>query len=238
MKGLNQWIRESLGFSKMEANGVLVLIPLIMLLMFSSYLFDVFFEEDVTPPKLESHELVPKNDEQPIVAENEIEPTKELYNPRPQHIGKKSYDGGLTKPKLYEKRVIEKFDLNEADTLQLRQIYGIGKVLSARIIKYRDLVGGFVSRDQLNEVYGLQDSILTALDTLTFITPDFQPKFIYVNTFDIEELAGHPYVSWKVAKAIKNYQFQHGDFPDTESLRKVRLVDSILINRISPYLKF
>ena len=37
-------------------------------------------------------------------------------------------------------------ELNSVDTLALKQIYGIGSVLSKRIVKYRDLMGGFYDK--------------------------------------------------------------------------------------------
>ncbi len=53
------------------------------------------------------------------------------------------------------------FDINTADTTQLAELRGIGSKLSARIVKYRDALGGFHSTEQYVEVYGL-DSILLA----------------------------------------------------------------------------
>lgn len=49
-------------------------------------------------------------------------------------------------------------DLNEADSSKLETIRGIGPAFASRIIKYRNRLGGFHSKEQLREVYGL-DSI-------------------------------------------------------------------------------
>ena len=46
-------------------------------------------------------------------------------------------------------------DINSCDSASLVRLPGIGPVLSARIIKYRRLLGGFASVNQLTEVYGL-----------------------------------------------------------------------------------
>ncbi|MEZ4907726.1 MAG: helix-hairpin-helix domain-containing protein [Saprospiraceae bacterium] len=48
-------------------------------------------------------------------------------------------------------------DINFCDEAELQKLNGIGEVLSARIIKYRNLLGGFVTIDQLKEIYGLSD---------------------------------------------------------------------------------
>lgn len=51
-----------------------------------------------------------------------------------------------------EKLLIE---LNAADTTELKKLDGIGSAYAKRIVKYRDLIGGFVRKEQLLEVYGL-----------------------------------------------------------------------------------
>jgi competence protein ComEA len=48
-----------------------------------------------------------------------------------------------------------RIDINTADSAAFEKLYGIGPVLSARIIKYRRLLGGFARVEQLKEVYGL-----------------------------------------------------------------------------------
>ncbi|MBR2261187.1 MAG: helix-hairpin-helix domain-containing protein [Paludibacteraceae bacterium] len=48
-------------------------------------------------------------------------------------------------------------ELNSADTTELKRLRGIGSVLSARIVKYRNKLGGFSSVEDLKNVYGLSD---------------------------------------------------------------------------------
>jgi len=54
---------------------------------------------------------------------------------------------------------IKKFNLNHATKLDLIRVKGIGDYYATRIIKFRDKLGGYYSRNQLYEVYGL-DSIV------------------------------------------------------------------------------
>ncbi len=68
-----------------------------------------------------------------------------------------SYTANTTPPQ-YAQKVIT-VELNSADSNQLNQLRGIGKILSARIIKYRNRLGGFYRVDQLKEVYGINDSM-------------------------------------------------------------------------------
>ena len=50
---------------------------------------------------------------------------------------------------------ITKKDINVATAEELRVIKGIGEVLSKRVVKFRNRLGGFISKDQLQDVYGL-----------------------------------------------------------------------------------
>lgn len=47
-------------------------------------------------------------------------------------------------------------EINSADSLAWAQLPGIGEKLSARIIKYRESIGGFTSVEELRKVYGLK----------------------------------------------------------------------------------
>ena len=74
-------------------------------------------------------------------------------------------------------------DLNEADTTQLISIKGIGSVFSNRIVKYRDLLGGYVSIEQLDEVYGLKEETLLNLKERVYVDSIFEPEMIRINFF-------------------------------------------------------
>jgi competence ComEA-like helix-hairpin-helix protein len=130
----------------------------------------------------------------------------------------------------------EKFDLNKADSSQLKQINGIGDKLSLRILKYRDALGGFINMEQLNEVYGLDSLVINRLAETTIITSGFEPAKLDINTASEKQLADHPYLR-KVAKAIVSYRFQHGDFKTVDEIRKVATLDEKTIQKIAPYVK-
>lgn len=145
----------------------------------------------------------------------------------------------IFEPTLKEKKMSvskEKFDLNLADTTQLIRIYGIGSKLSQRIIKYRNSLGGFISMNQLQEVYGLDTTVVAELNKKAFVSPDFKPNQLSVNSVTEKELAVHPYISNKLAKAITAYRFQHGNFTSLEDLTKIALVDEAFYTKIKPYL--
>lgn len=130
-----------------------------------------------------------------------------------------------------------RFDLNTADTVQLKNIYGIGPALASRIIRFRDGLGGFVSSDQLKEVYGLDSLVVDRLLKSSYIKSDFVPKRIDLNTATEKDLSQHPYIKRALASAIVAYRFQHGNFTSVDELRKITLLNNEDLNRISPYLK-
>src|SRR5688572_999114 len=130
----------------------------------------------------------------------------------------------------------EKFDLNQADTSQLKRVNGIGEKLSLRILKYRDAIGGFITMEQLKEVYGLDSLVIKRLAETTIIASGFEPAKININTASEKQLADHPYLR-KVAKAIVSYRFQHGNFETVDEIRKVATLDEKTIEKIAPYVK-
>jgi competence protein ComEA len=137
---------------------------------------------------------------------------------------------------IKSKTVNVKLDLNEADTAQLVKVYGIGKRLSERIIKYRNRLGGFVSMDQLKEVYGLDSTVIKDISTKFLVAENYQPVQLSINISSEKELGSHPYLSFKLAKAIVAYRFQHGNFAVLDDLTKVQLLSEKDFKRIKPYL--
>ncbi|MEJ7643847.1 MAG: helix-hairpin-helix domain-containing protein [Chryseolinea sp.] len=131
---------------------------------------------------------------------------------------------------------INPFDVNIADTAQLRQLRGIGEKLSQRIIKYRDGLGGFVRIGQLSEVYGLDSVVVENLVKFAFVSEDFKPKLLNINTTDAKTLGAHPYLTDKEARSIVAYRFQHGNFGSLDELRAVQVLTEENLMKVLPYL--
>lgn len=138
------------------------------------------------------------------------------------------------KPQKEKKRLF--FNINEADSVTLSKIYGIGPVLSSRIIRYRELLGGFTDTLQFKEVYGLKAEVLKQLYISAVIEENFNPSAINVNKADAAQLARHPYISWTIAKAIIAYRRQHGNFLTLDQLQRIKLIDQEIFKKIKPYL--
>lgn len=125
------------------------------------------------------------------------------------------------------------FDLNRADTNDLKKLKGIGSKLSARIIKYRDMIGGFYSENQVKEVFGL-DSIVVdeILKFATIKNPSL--KKIKINEVTVEEFK-HLYIRPYVVKSVIAYRQQHGNFTSKKDFEPIKLLDAKTLDKIFPY---
>lgn len=128
-------------------------------------------------------------------------------------------------------------EVNTADSVELVALRGIGPSFAKGIIKYRERLGGFVSLDQLVEVYVLRDKP-DAVDRLKqLLTVDgAQVRRIPINTCTVEELAQHPYLGWKLAKPLIAYRTQHGPFTELAGIKGCVLITDSLYQRLAPYL--
>jgi DNA uptake protein ComE-like DNA-binding protein len=140
--------------------------------------------------------------------------------------------GGLEKLKAI-KEIVE---LNQADSLQLVSISGIGPFYAKQILKYRKELGGFRDYTQFTEIWGLENLEIQKLKKQTSIDTLYIRK-INVNTIKLEKLKVHPYLNYKQAKMIVNYRKQHGDFKELKDIRKIKPISPELFRKIAPYLK-
>ena len=132
---------------------------------------------------------------------------------------------------------IQRIDLNRADSLELLPLPGIGPVFASRIIRYRNLLGGFVSHDQLNEVYGLPDETVGMLHQRTFIDTTALRK-IDLDSVSFRELLRHPYFQIELVRVLMEYREIMGPIRSSETLKINNLVSDSILRRISPYLKW
>lgn len=130
---------------------------------------------------------------------------------------------------------LAKFDLNTADTTQLKLIRGIGSGYAKRIVKFRDILGGFANVEQIRETYGLP--VETADELLKYGYVSANIKRLKINQLSIAELR-HPYLKFAQARAIIAYREQHGSFKSIEDLKQIKILDEATIQKIEPYLEF
>jgi len=137
-------------------------------------------------------------------------------------------------PKLPEPR----FDINLADSNQLKKVFGIGSKTAARILRYRDNLGGFLRMDQLYEVFGLDSLVIEDLMEKSFLSNKPEIKTLNPNTATEEELSLHPYIRRNLARLIVRYRNQHPPYSKPEDLLGIRLIRPEQVEKIRPYLRF
>ena len=120
----------------------------------------------------------------------------------------------------------------------LEALPGIGERLSARIIKYRDRLGGFYDVAQLREVYGLQDTVLKVLASRVFVTPDAVLTKLDVNRCSYADFRRHPYMGHVFAKSLVAFRQTHGEIKNVETLYQLVAVKKEEIERMKPYFSF
>tara|TARA_R110002020_G_scaffold445961_1_gene658061 strand:+ start:145417 stop:146277 length:861 start_codon:yes stop_codon:yes gene_type:complete len=127
-------------------------------------------------------------------------------------------------------------DLNTATAEQLREISGIGEVLSVRIVKFRDRLGGFLVPEQLMDVYGLDTEVAQrALEQFKLLTIPEVTK-ISINEASATEISQLVYISNRVARAIVQYRELNGGISNFTELADIEGFPTDKIDRIGLYL--
>jgi competence ComEA-like helix-hairpin-helix protein len=127
-------------------------------------------------------------------------------------------------------------EVNAASVPDLVKLKGIGQVLSERIVKYRNLLGGFTNLEQLREVYGLKPE--TIENILPYLSLDISlVDRLNVNFAGAPQLARHPYITWGMADSIINFRSGSGFIDDIQKLQVENIMNERDYKRISPYLK-
>lgn len=146
-------------------------------------------------------------------------------NPRENHSGK------YTRENIR----IEMVNINTDDSLAFKRLKGIGPVLSKRIIKYRNRLGGFHDLAQLTEVYGVEDSVLSINKSMLTVQGPLDK--ININECGFKELIRHYYFDKPTTNAILKYRKQHGIFDSIQQVKNIRIINDSIYNRIIPYLE-
>ena len=139
----------------------------------------------------------------------------------------------------FQKRTIEKklllVDLNTSDSSAWESLPGIGPVLASRIVRYRKRLGGFVSVEQLREVYGVSDTLMAMLGKHLLHGERVMRREWMLATE--EELKSHPYIGYKMARLIVRYREQHPDVNQWETWKRLPGVTDSVLDRWKMYFR-
>lgn len=135
--------------------------------------------------------------------------------------------------KAYKPVVI---DLNDADTVLLKELPLIGSGRARAIANYRDRLGGFVALEQLLEIKAIPDSVYRQILPLLVLNSGPIRK-LQVNRMPLDSLR-HPYLSKQFARMIVSYRVQHGYYSSINDLEILPLADEEILRKLAPYLNF
>ncbi len=126
-------------------------------------------------------------------------------------------------------------ELNTADSLDLIKLPGIGSVFASRIIKYRQLLGGYCSVEQLLEVYHFpEETYHNIYQNLSADPQHISP--IRLNFAGYGELLRHPYIQKEEVEAILGYRNENGSFRTLKEFEDAGIVDAEKVKQLTPYL--
>ncbi len=128
----------------------------------------------------------------------------------------------------------ELIELNTSDVSELESVPGIGPFFAKMIIKKRDELGGFVSKEQLLEVYKMEVEKYNEIEKYFRINPEITTK-LNINEASFVELRAHPYIDSKVANSIVKMRLQKGSYKSIEELKESKLITSELFLKLKPY---
>ncbi len=157
-----------------------------------------------------------------------------IYESKKQHQSNAKNLKSESDPKPKTSIII---DINKADTSDFKNLKGIGSGYAKRIVKYREALGGFVSVNQIKEVYGIKEDLYTCILPFLNYSTAYPIKKININKCDADELKSHPYINWNLANAIVNYRKNHGTFAEINDIKKIHLITEEIYTKIAPYLK-
>jgi DNA uptake protein ComE-like DNA-binding protein len=217
-------VKKWFGYSRKERRASAVLLSIIILVLTVRYLY---------PDK--SVNVKDVTEEMTFIANREDAPVTQRTYQDTVKAGKKS--SPVNPGRYYPKKATSKIELNTCDSAMLVALPGIGPVLSARIIKFRNLLGGYAEVEQLREVYGLPpetyDLIKGRLTADTSLI-----KHIRINTADYRELSKLPYLeNYEVTSVLKYRKFAT-KIRSLRELEENKILTAEKISRIRPYIVF
>ena len=142
------------------------------------------------------------------------------------------------KKENFKKEKIVLLDINQATQEDLVKIYGIGEALSARILKQKEILGSFVSMEQMNDVWGLSPEVISELNSHFKVVIPSSLKKIAINDASLKELSQFSYFKYTLAKQIVTYRSMNGNINNIEDLSKIKGFPVEKAKIISLYLEF
>ena len=128
-------------------------------------------------------------------------------------------------------------DINSADTAALIALRGIGSKSAAEIVKYRELLGGYHSVEQISELKTVtEQNYEKILQQIYCDSCEIQK--IDINFAAPKEIARHPYVSASALRKIIKQRQLKGGWSRIEEMVEDEILSEDEAKRLAPYLWF
>jgi DNA uptake protein and related DNA-binding proteins len=214
-------IKEYFTFTKGEKIGILILASLILGVILTSSVLS-----SIVPAKPSVD--VSKFEREITAFESKAD---SITQKKSNNKGYPSFKSQKTKNKQSPIPLIE---LNQADSAKLDQLPGIGPVFASRIIKYRTILGGYYSIDQLYEVYGMKPETVDKIKQYIMVDT-LKIQRIDLNTASFRQINAHPYISYDQTKVICKYRDKN-KILFMSQLESLQIFTSTDIQKLRPYL--
>ena len=136
--------------------------------------------------------------------------------------------------KSVEREIIV-IDINTSGQEGLETIPGIGPYFAKKIVEYRNQLGGFISKEQLLEIWNFDHEKFEKVKPYVNVTGVISK--ININTATLEELKNHPYISYGVANSIVKMRLHKESYREVREIKESKIINQELYNKIEPYLE-
>ena len=128
-------------------------------------------------------------------------------------------------------------ELNGADTTALISVNGIGSKSAAEIVKYRDLLGGYHSVEQISELKCVTEQNYEKILQQIYCD-SCEIRKIDINFAAPKVIARHPYVSAAALRKIIKQRQLKGGWSRIEEMVEDNILSEDEAKRLAPYLWF
>lgn len=136
-----------------------------------------------------------------------------------------------------EKKPIPIVDLNTVDSTTLVELPQIGPYTAVRIIEFREKLGGFVDKEQLRDVKGMDDARYAAIQPYINLGA-VELRKVDVNRADFKTLVHHPYLNYEQVKCIVNQREKRGMIKNWAQLEALLKEEGEVNPLLEQYVKY
>lgn len=127
-------------------------------------------------------------------------------------------------------------DINKATLKDFTAIEGVDEYISERIIKYRSKLQGFSFKEQLFEVWGLDELMVNKILSTFSIKNKPIIKKVNINTASFKEVLSNPYIDYELCIQIFDYKDEVAELQSISEIKNIEGFPIKKYNRIVLYL--